>query len=91
MYELPNVNHFCSEEEFVSIFQEWDLKLESFSSLGKHKHVFTHIDWKMNGYAVKVRNSNAEFLWVNLSDLKENYAIPTAFKPFLKKCIEKAR
>lgn len=84
MYEFPNVNHFLEEDEVTKLIKQWNLKSKSIINLGKKKHIFTHITWKMIGYQVKVEKKNNRFLWVSQKELKKNYAIPTAFYKYMK-------
>lgn len=81
MYQFPNFEGFCTEEELKAKWQP--LKI---SFLGKAKHTFTHIDWYMQGYFLEIAEPLKEYLWVTLQELTEKYALPTAFQPFWKKC-----
>ena len=84
MYQLPNAAGFLSEAELTALLREWGLAPEETVFLKDAKHAFTHIDWFMKGYAVKVTEANDRFLWVTREELKGRYPLPTAFKPFLK-------
>ena len=81
MYQFPNFEGFCTEEELKAKWQP--LKI---SFLGKAKHTFTHIDWYMQGHFLEIAEPLKEYLWVTLQELTEKYALPTAFQPFWKKC-----
>ena len=56
MYQLPNLEGFYSEEELVRLLTDRHLIPLQINFIKKAKHVFTHIDWIMQGYAVTVRN-----------------------------------
>lgn len=84
MYEFPNIENLYQEKEVFQLLKHWNLNVESIYFLGEYKHIFTHIDWKMYGYEVKVKEQNKQFLWVPKEELETKYAIPTAFKQFLK-------
>ena len=43
------------------------------------KHIFSHIEWRMNGYLVHLNYPVAEFTWVTEEELKSS-TLPTAFK-----------
>jgi A/G-specific adenine glycosylase len=52
-------------------------------------HIFTHIEWHMKGYFVLCDNAPSELLdrslaWVTRADLHKNYALPTAFRAFVR-------
>lgn len=50
--------------------------------LGTARHIFSHIEWHMTGYAIPVKEFKKEweeqFLWVEAGRLKEEYALPSA-------------
>ena len=48
------------------------------------KHIFSHVEWHMKGYAVLVeepgqKEDHNNFLFVEREDAMERYAIPSAF------------
>ena len=47
------------------------------------KHVFTHVEWHMTGKRVDVAEEIAPYTWVTAQQLREKYALPSAFRPFL--------
>lgn len=81
MYQLPNIKGYLTEKEIEKLF---DLNIQQIELLGETKHIFTHVDWLMKGYLVTVCNENNQFLWVSSEELKEKYALPTAFQKILK-------
>lgn len=84
LYQLPNTENFLSEEEIKEVLSLWHLKAKEISFLKKAKHTFTHTDWHMKCYLVKVTQPCDLFLWVSPQELTEQYSIPTAFQIFTK-------
>ncbi len=82
MYQLPNVEGFLSEEEIRSAAEAWGLQVLEIVFIKDAKHVFTHLDWLMKGYHVKVAHPAGDFLWATPEELQQQYALPTALKPF---------
>ncbi len=82
MYQLPNVEGFLTEEEIRATAQSWGMQVLEVTFIKEAKHVFTHLDWLMKGYQVKVIRPAGTFLWVTPKELQEKYALPTALKPF---------
>lgn len=78
MYEFPNV---MKKEGLIikQILQMWNLEEEQKEALGKAKHIFSHIEWNMEGWRIKVKNKNEQFIWVKKEEIIEKYAIPEAF------------
>ena len=46
------------------------------------RHVFTHVEWEMTGRLVRLEEEIPPYVWVTAEELKEKYALPSAFKPF---------
>lgn len=88
LYEFPNVLGDKEIEEIDEILQNWNLSKIEIQELGNHKHIFSHIEWNMRGYQIKVKNQSMEFEWVEKEKLESQYAIPTAFHYFKKKIIK---
>ena len=88
MYELPNVINKWQETKVEEVLKEkWNIQsIQQIEFSGEYKHIFTHIEWHMYGYEVKVRTEDEKsFLWVSKEELETVYAIPTAFKQFIRK------
>ncbi|MBP5272653.1 MAG: A/G-specific adenine glycosylase [Clostridia bacterium] len=83
LYEFPNTEDGVSPEAFLK-----GLGLTAVSSfpLPAAKHIFTHVEWRMNGFDLEVetldpvRDTDGLFV-VHLSEL-EKYSIPSAFDAF---------
>ena len=54
----------------------------SVSPLGRAKHVFTHREWHMTGYLVETEERVPGLTYVSLSELVNDYALPSAFRYF---------
>ena len=52
---------------------------------GEAKHIFTHIEWHMTGYIAELERESGEYVWETAETIRQSYAIPTAFKAYLKK------
>jgi A/G-specific adenine glycosylase len=48
------------------------------------RHLFSHVEWHMRGYLVKTAYFEAPpgYLWVHAHMLREEIALPSAFRPF---------
>ncbi len=82
MYQLPNVEGFLTEQEICATAEAWEMQVLEITFIKESKHVFTHLDWLMKGYQVRVACPAGRFLWVTPEELQEQYALPTALKPF---------
>lgn len=53
LWEFPNLDGLFDEEEYEDIMKNWGIRFSKIISLGKAKHIFSHIEWQMVGYFVK--------------------------------------
>lgn len=87
MWEFPNSMGHLTQEKAESWAES--LGLEKFSAvpIGKAKHLFTHVEWDMEGYLIEVDQplAIAQSQWVTLEDLQHRFALPSAFKYYKKK------
>lgn len=88
LYELPNVEGHLKEEEVLALIKQKGLEPLYIQELKPAKHIFSHIEWRMIGYRIRVsaaeevRDSSMIFIKRNKSDM--NYAIPSAFRAYVK-------
>ena len=83
MYQLPVNECYLSDNEIFWLVKEWGLGPVDVGFIKKAKHAFTHIDWFMQGWRVRITQPNDMFIWVSPRELADRYPLPTAFKPFL--------
>ena len=77
--EFPNVSGNLDEAGARVTLAQWGLRAESLASCGTAKHVFTHVEWQMKGYAASVAGDCPGFRWVDAAAF-ETLAIPSAFR-----------
>lgn len=82
MYEFPNVSGKIIKKDMHAILQNWLLVDKHIEKIEGHHHIFSHVEWDMMGYKVRVKNLNKEFIWVKKEEILEKYPIPSAFVPF---------
>ncbi len=83
LYEFPNLPSTLSPEEIISAAEGWGLHPRFLEKLVGRKHIFTHIQWNMNGARLHCGSENSAFIWVTPKELRKNYALPTAFRQFV--------
>lgn len=83
LYELPNCNAHLEADEVLEFLREKGYVPLRILPLVDAKHIFSHVEWHMKGYAVLIEEvSGAEcsdWLFVEANDVHLNYAIPAAF------------
>ena len=86
LYELPNVEGSLSEEEVIGLVKSYGLTPLFIQKLEDSKHIFTHKEWHMNGYAVRVAELEGEaegMLFVERQTVEKEYPIPSAFDKYI--------
>ena len=76
-----------SEDEALALVKSYGLAPLFIQKLGDSKHIFTHKEWHMTGYAVRVEELEREtegMLFVERKTIEEQYPIPSAFAAYAK-------
>ena len=94
MYEFPNIEGHLSEKEVLKWLKERGLSVLRIEPLTESKHIFTHKEWHMIGYSVRVDELDrgedlTDFIFADQSQAKEKYPIPSAYSAYLKAFYEK--
>ena len=92
LYELPNAKGHLSEEEVISMMRQKGYEPVRIQPLCDAKHIFSHVEWHMKGYVVFLSNrefadsvgEDGDWLFVDVEETKEKYAIPSAFSKYAK-------
>mgnify|MGYP000395776129 FL=1 len=85
LYEFPNADGELTAEGALELLNEKGFTVYEMEKTAPAKHLFTHIEWQMNGYVARVSEKDAaDCVWAGTAALSEQYALPSAFKPFLK-------
>lgn len=83
MYEFPWVEGFRTREEVLEIVKGMGYAPIYIKELKKAKHVFTHKEWHMMGYAVRVdeltEKRESGMLFAEGRETEEKYPMPAAF------------
>lgn len=87
MYEFPNTSGHLTEEEAILWVKEQNLSPIRIQKLDPAKHIFSHVEWHMAGYVVRVDELSEEkgsLLFVETAESEERYPIPAAFSAYTK-------
>ena len=88
LYELPNVEGHLTEDEVLEYSKQIGLLPLRIQKLEDGKHIFSHVEWQMIGYQIRVdelENSCTEkMLFVHPEEIQAEYPIPAAFETYVK-------
>ena len=83
MYELPYLEGTPTEREILDAVKQRGLSPIRLQKLPEAKHIFSHVEWRMSGYAILVEEaSDSELLFVEPVDSERTYAIPAAYAAY---------
>ena len=84
LYELPNVSRYMTEEEAILYSKEIGLRPLHIRALPEAKHIFSHVEWHMRGYGIRVdeleRANTTQMLFIHPEEIEKEYPIPAAFE-----------
>ncbi len=92
MYEFPSIDGFCTAEEVAGYLRGKGLCILRVRPLEDAKHIFTHREWHMKGYMVRVdelaskpgKGMPEDWLYIEPWEIREKYPIPSAFGAYKK-------
>lgn len=93
LWQFPQVQEEYREKLIEDTLDTWGLIPRSITKLGNAKHIFTHIEWHMTGCLVVMEHvwNKEEFVWVSAEELEKVYAIPSAFRYYLKEALKQLK
>lgn len=86
LYELPNVEGHLSQEEALAKVKDFALSPIRIQKLPEAKHIFSHVEWQMQGYAILIEEpeeaQEKSLIYVEAATSEQQYAIPAAFAAY---------
>lgn len=88
LYELPNLEGKLGEEEVLSRIRDWGYSPLRIIPLAEAKHIFSHVEWRMTGYAVSLEETenmdrnDAGLFFAEAKETEEKYPVPAAFAAY---------
>ena len=93
MYEFPCLAGYVSSKEVIRHLGENGYKVLRIQPLEDAKHIFTHKEWLMKGFLVRVDELDKgqlgvdakHWFFIDPEEVKEKYPIPSAYEQYAKK------
>lgn len=86
LYELPNVEGHLNTKEVIAHSKEIGLLPIHIKKLPRAKHIFSHVEWQMTGYVIRVdeleANCKENMIFAHPSEVEQEYPIPAAFEAY---------
>ena len=83
LWELPALEGHLSPEEARAALAAQGWQVQKLLSLRPAKHIFTHVEWHMNGYYIELAAPPDGLTFVSPAALRADYALPSAFRALL--------
>lgn len=92
MYEFPSLEGYCTAEEVTAYLAQQGWKTLRIQPLEEAKHIFSHKEWHMQGYMVRVdelepcrpSGDSADWLFIEPQETQDRYPVPAAFAAYTK-------
>jgi A/G-specific adenine glycosylase len=90
MYEFPSMEGHRDEEEVIGYLRQLGLQPLRIRKLENTKHIFTHKEWHMSGYVIRVDelckpktvDDGYDLIFIDPMETKSSYPIPSAFAAY---------
>ncbi len=87
LYELPGVPGHLSRKAVIEYCKSIGLMPVKIKKLPDAKHIFSHVEWHMTGYAVQVdeleKTNEKGFLFIHPEEIRSKYPIPSAYEAYM--------
>lgn len=88
MYEFPCLEGHLTRKQVIAYLKKEGLSVLKVEALEKSRHIFTHKEWHMVGYAVKVdelakKDSQSSMIFAEPEEIKDKYPIPSAYRVYV--------
>lgn len=84
LWELPHRETDDVSAAVALAAKEYGADVRHTRTLGEGVHLFSHIEWRMQGVAIQTAPFTPpdEYVWATLEEVHTQYALPTAFRTF---------
>ena len=82
LWQFPDTSGHLSVEQALKKSEMFGLCPVSVEKSLNRQHIFTHIRWDMVGIYIEVKEAGGDFSWFTAEEIRQNAALPTAFRQF---------
>ena len=85
LYQFPNLDGHLSQDEVLAFLKSYGALVKQIDPIEKAKHIFSHVEWHMNGYLVSLERTLPNmYLFVEQQEIRTKYPLPNAFSTYIK-------
>ena len=82
LWQFPNVEGSLTIPQAMAQADRWQVHPRELLQQLNRTHIFTLITWNMQGIYMEVSRKSPEFQWFTAQEIKDQAALPTAFRQF---------
>ena len=82
LWEFPNVPGHLQPQQAVELLTEQGYCIKEILRQTEKKHIFTHIQWNMRGFYIRVEKMLPICQWMFTEQIDREVSLPTAFRQF---------
>lgn len=86
LYEFPSLAGKVPERQILDFLEERGLVPLYMEKLHPAKHVFSHVEWHMDGYLIRVAElageTDGDWIFVDAATAEREYPLPSAFEAY---------
>lgn len=82
LWEFPHIPGKPELDAVIRQVEKKGLKPKEILRQVERKHIFTHIEWDMNGVYMEVAEPIETLTWMTPEQIRDHMALPTAFRQF---------
>ena len=82
LWQFPNVAGTLDVADSLKRLEDMGLQPKELLGIINRSHIFTHVEWKMQGIICDVLHTGSNFVWKTVDEINNEIALPTAFRQF---------
>lgn len=82
LWQFPNIPGHLDANGALDAVHQMGLAPRDILRQIRRKHIFTHVQWEMQGFYIEVGQTDARLTWLTKRQIREDAALPTAFRQF---------
>lgn len=82
LWQFPNTAGILEPEAALRYLEEQGLHPRELLRQVRRRHIFTHIQWEMQGIYMELSQPSERFRWLTPDQISSEAALPTAFRQF---------
>ena len=82
LWQFPDAPGTLELPAAIEMAENWGMQIRDVRRQLEKKHIFTHIVWNMRGFYMDAKTKCDNFDWFSADEIRENTALPTAYRQF---------